>query len=222
MNGERLDPALTTRLDIERPDPAIIEAARALPVATLHEAAGKIGVMPTAIKPTHSHFQLCGPAVTVDGPGGDNLWIHRAIYAAQPGDILVVNVNNQYDHGYWGEIMSTACRAHKLGGLVINGCVRDHGLLNEIGFPVFARGLSIRGTGKDFYARGWINYPTLFDDVIVSPGDLIVGDIDGVVCIPRERAAEVIKASQEREAMEADVLRRLENGETSLSIYGWE
>jgi len=222
MSDNRVNPALTTRATIQRPGTDLIEAARSLPVATLHEAAGKIGVLPTAIKPVHPHFRVCGPAITVDAPGGDNLWIHRAIYAAQPGDILVVNVSKQYDHGYWGEIMSTACRVRRLGGLVINGCVRDHTLLNEIGFPIFARGLSIRGTGKDFQARGWINYPTLFDDVVVSAGDLIVGDSDGVVSIPLDRVAEVVQAACQREVFEADVLKRLEQGESSLAIYGWE
>lgn len=222
MSQARLNPALTTRTDIERPSADLINAARSLPVATLHEAAGKIGVMPSVIKPVHPEFRVCGPAVTVDCPGGDNLWIHRAIYAAQPGDILVVSVNGQYDHGYWGEIMSTACQVRKLGGLVINGCVRDFTLLGEIGFPIFARGLCIRGTGKDFQARGWINHPTLFDDVVVNPGDLIVGDSDGVVSIPRQRVAEVIDAASRREAQEAEILKRLQQGETSLAIYGWD
>jgi 4-hydroxy-4-methyl-2-oxoglutarate aldolase len=117
--------------------------------------------------------------------------------------------------------MSTAAKHRGLAGLVIDGCVRDAVLLETIGFPVFARGLCIRGTGKDFGARGWINAPTLFDDVTVSPGDLIVGDGDGVVSIPRARAAEVVMSSREREQTEARVLERLNAGETTLSIFGW-
>jgi 4-hydroxy-4-methyl-2-oxoglutarate aldolase len=147
--------------------------------------------------------------------------LHRALYAAQPGDVLVVSVGGAYNHGYWGEIMSTAAKHRGLAGLVIDGCVRDAVLLETIGFPVFARGLCIRGTGKDFGARGWINAPTLFDDVTVSPGDLIVGDGDGVVSIPRARAAEVVMSSREREQTEARVLERLNAGETTLSIFGW-
>jgi 4-hydroxy-4-methyl-2-oxoglutarate aldolase len=159
--------------------------------------------------------------VPVHSPGGDNLWLHRAIYAAQPGDVLVVHTNGHYGHGYWGEIMSTAAKMRGLAGLVIDGCVRDGELLARIGFPVFARGLCVRGTGKDLGARGWINAATLFEDVVVSPGDLIVGDGDGVVCIARDRVERVLQVAREREQQEADILKRLENGATTLDIYGW-
>jgi 4-hydroxy-4-methyl-2-oxoglutarate aldolase len=217
----RFNPEPTTRRSIERVDLALLKAAAALPSATLHEAAGKIGALPSAIKPVTRNFKICGPAVTVHAPGGDNLWLHRAIYAAQPGDVLVVYVNEHYEHGYWGEIMSTAAQVQQLGGLVIDGCVRDGVLLEEIGFPVFSRGLCIRGTGKDFDARGWINAPTRFGDVVVNPGDLIVGDSDGVVCVPRQRAGEVIEASTAREAAELSQLSRIRTGESTLDIFGW-
>jgi 4-hydroxy-4-methyl-2-oxoglutarate aldolase len=221
MSKQGLDPSVTTRYDIERVAHEVATAAAAFPTATLHEAAGKIGALPHAIKPVANSFRLSGPALTVHSPGGDNLWLHRALYAAQPGDVLVVSVSGAYNHGYWGEIMSTAAKHRGLAGLVIDGCVRDAVLLETIGFPVFARGLCIRGTGKDFDAQGWINAPTLFDDVTVLPGDLIVGDGDGVVSIPRARAAEVVMSSREREQTEARVLERLNAGETTLSIFGW-
>jgi 4-hydroxy-4-methyl-2-oxoglutarate aldolase len=211
----------TIRAAIDRPEGAVVEAARQLPSATLHEAGGRIGVMPAAIKPVVPAFRLCGPAVTVHSPGGDNLWLHRAIYVAQPGDVLVVHVGGAYDFGYWGEIMSCAARARGLAGLVIDGCVRDGGILADFGLPVFARGLCIRGTGKDDDARGWVNFPTLFDDLTVNPGDLIVGDTDGVVAIPRERAAEVVAAAEQREAKEAAILERLRAGERTLEVYNF-
>ncbi len=211
----------TIRADFERVDAATVAAARALPAATLHEAGGRIGVMPSAIKPVAPSFRVCGPAVTVHSPGGDNLWLHRAIYVAKPGDVLVVNVSGAYDFGYWGEIMSAAGRACRLGGLVIDGCVRDGAVLAEFGFPVFARGLCIRGTGKDFGARGWINHPTLFGDLTVQPGDLIVGDTDGVVAVPRERAEEVVAASIAREAKEAAIVKRIDAGERTLELYNF-
>jgi 4-hydroxy-4-methyl-2-oxoglutarate aldolase len=211
----------TIESSITRTDRATLDAALLLPAATLHEAGGRIGALPWAIKPISPAFRICGPAVTVQSPGGDNLWLHRAIYVAEPGDVLVVHVSGDYDYGYWGEIMATAARARKLGGLVIDGCVRDGVLLADIGFPVFARGLCIRGTGKDFGARGWINHPVLFDDVAIHPGDLIVGDGDGVVAIPRQRAAEIVAASQAREAKEADAIRRIEAGERTLELYNF-
>jgi 4-hydroxy-4-methyl-2-oxoglutarate aldolase len=222
MSTRGLDASATTRREIERVGSDVVRASATLPTATLHEAAGKIGALPHAIKPVANSFRLAGPALTVHSPGGDNLWLHRALYAAQPGDVLVVSVSGAYNHGYWGEIMSTAARHRGLAGLVIDGCVRDGVLLETIGFPVFARGLCIRGTGKDFDARGWINAPTLFEDVTVMPGDLIVGDGDGVVCIPRARAEEVVTLSRAREQSEAAVLERLNVGETTLSIFGWD
>ncbi|HKQ81335.1 MAG TPA: 4-carboxy-4-hydroxy-2-oxoadipate aldolase/oxaloacetate decarboxylase [Steroidobacteraceae bacterium] len=221
MNAQRLDPTLTTRRDIVRVTRDLSAAAAEFPTATLHEAAGKIGALPWAIKPVASSFRLCGPAVTVQAPGGDNLWLHRALDAAESGDVLVVHVSGAYDHGYWGEIMSTAAQARGLGGLVIDGCVRDGVLLEQIGFPVFARGLCIRGTGKDFGARGWINSPILFHDVVVAPGDLVVGDGDGVMCIPREQVPAVLDAARTRTHFETEVLERLRNGESTLRIYGW-
>jgi 4-hydroxy-4-methyl-2-oxoglutarate aldolase len=221
MNAQRLDPAATSRLNIERVEPSVIALAAEFPTATLHEAAGKIGALPHAIKPVAPSFRLCGPAVTVHSPGGDNLWLHRALYAAVPGDVLVVNVSGAYNHGYWGEIMSTAAKVRGLAGLVIDGCVRDGDLLATIGFPVFARGLCIRGTGKDFGARGWINAPTLFEDIVVMPGDLVVGDGDGVVVIPRQSAGEVVAASGTRTQAETKALERLSAGETTLDIFGW-
>ncbi len=178
-------------------------------------------MMPSAIKPVVPTFRICGPAVTVHSPGGDNLWLHRAIYVAQPGDVLVVHVSGAYDFGYWGEIMSCAAKTRGLAGLVIDGCVRDGAILADFGLPVFARGLCIRGTGKDFGARGWINFPTLFDDLTVHAGDLIVGDVDGVVAIPRERAAEVVAAAQQREMKEAATLDRIRAGERTLELYNF-
>lgn len=211
----------TIRSDIERTAASIVAAARDLPAATLHEAGGRIGVMPSAIKPVAPSFRICGPAVTVHSPGGDNLWLHRAIYVAQPGDVLVVHVSGAYDFGYWGEIMSCAAKTRGIAGLVIDGCVRDGAILADFGLPVFARGLCIRGTGKDFGARGWINFPTLFDDLTVNAGDLIVGDVDGIVAIPRERAAEVVDAARQREIKEADTLDRIRAGERTLELYNF-
>jgi 4-hydroxy-4-methyl-2-oxoglutarate aldolase len=221
MTQDRLNPAETTQREIVRVASDLVEAARAFPTATLHEAAAKTGALPWAIKRIAPTFRVCGPAVTVHSPGGDNLWLHRAIYSAQRGDVLVVHTGGQYDHGYWGEIMSTAAKAHGLAGLVIDACVRDGEVLAQIGFPVFGRGMCIRGTGKDFGARGWINAPTLFEDVVVFPGDLIVGDGDGVVCIARAQVAQVLQLARAREQQEADILKQLESGATTLDLYGW-
>jgi 4-hydroxy-4-methyl-2-oxoglutarate aldolase len=211
----------TIRNDIERPEADVVARAARIPTATLHEAGGRIGVMPREVKPVGPRMRLCGPAVTVHSPGGDNLWLHRALYVARPGDVLVVHVSGAVDFGYWGEIMSTAAQALSLGGLVIDGCVRDADPLEALGFPVFAAGLCVRGTGKDHGARGWINHPVRFGDLTVNAGDLIVGDRDGVVALPRERAAEVVASAEAREAKEAGVMKRLLAGERTLEVYNF-
>lgn len=213
------DPATTIRTAIDRVNAQVIETARSLPAATLHEAGGKIGALPSAIKAVAPGFRICGTAVTVHSPGGDNLWLHRALVLAQPGDVLVVYTSGVYEHGYWGEVMTTAAKVRGLAGLVIDGAVRDADLLESIGFPVFSRGLSIRGTGKDYGAIGWINEPVTIGNVTVNAGDLIVGDRDGVVAIPRERAADVVAKAAQREADEAAICKRIEAGETTMQIY---
>lgn len=211
----------TVTADFERPDALQIAAASVLQPATLHEAAGKIGALPPAIKPVHHNFKICGPAFTVHGPGVDNLWLHRALALAKPGDVLVAYVSGAYEAGYWGEVMSTMAKQRGLAGFVIDGCVRDGALLAEIGLPVFSRGLCMRGTGKDFDALGWINAPLLIGEVTIHPGDLIAGDGDGVVVIPKSKIAAAIEDAKKREAQEADILERLRAGESSLDIYGW-
>jgi 4-hydroxy-4-methyl-2-oxoglutarate aldolase len=218
---KRHDPRLTTRPDFQRLPAELVASAAKLPTATLHEAAGKIGALPSVIKPVAPQFKFAGSALTVHSPGGDNLWLHRGLEVAQPGDVMVVFANGAHQHGYWGEIMTTMAKVRGMAGLVIDACVRDGVLLGEIGFPVFARGLCIQGTGKDFGAIGWLNHPVLIGDVVVHAGDLVVGDTDGVVAIPQARAAEVVLAAHKREADEAAILKRLEAGETTMQIYGW-
>lgn len=201
---------------------ALLEKLAKLPTATLHEAGGRIGALPSAIKPVQPQMRLWGPAVTVHSPAGDNLWLHRALYVAQPGDVLVVYATGGYEYGYWGEIMSAAAKARHLGGLVIDACVRDGAILGDFGFPVFSRGLCIRGTGKDFGARGWINHPVLIGDIKVQPGDLVVGDTDGVVVLPRAQAESIAQDALERERKEATILARIAAGERTLEVYRFD
>jgi 4-hydroxy-4-methyl-2-oxoglutarate aldolase len=197
-----------------------LEAARKTSSATVHEAYGRRGQLPHEIKPVWRGVRVCGPAFTVHAPPGDNLWIHRAMVRAQPGDVLVVAVSNAYDYGAWGELMSTAAQCRALGGLVIDGCVRDGALLQQIGFPVFARGLCIRGTVKDASALGWCGAPVLLGDTVVRSGDLILGDDDGLVCVSNKEVEQVLQESRERDEREAQVIQRLNAGETLLDIMG--
>jgi len=165
-------------------------------------------------------MRLSGPAFTVQSPPANNLWLHRAIAEAREGDILVVHVSDHYEAGYWGEVMTVAAMSRGLGGLVIDGGVRDHDQLEELGFPVFSRGLCIRGTGKDPKPPGSLGEPIRIGDVSVCRGDLVVGDADGVVVIPAASADDVLEAAKQRVENESAILERLRNGETTLDIYG--
>jgi 4-hydroxy-4-methyl-2-oxoglutarate aldolase len=196
-----------------------IERARQLSTATLHEAAGQIGALPSAIKPIATGMRVCGIAVPVECPPHDNLWIHRALYVdVPPAAVLVVSVGGAYEAGYWGEILTQAAVERGFGGLVIDGCVRDGTLIAEVGFPVFARGLNIRGTSKE-PTHGGVNRHINIAGVEVRPGDLVVGDADGVVVIPSERTAETLTLAESRDAKEAAILQRIRAGERTLDIY---
>ncbi|MET8877504.1 RraA family protein [Nocardia sp. NPDC004278] len=188
--------------------------------ATLHEAAGRVGALPAVIRPVHPDFELRGPAYPVACTPGHNLWIHRAVYAAPAGSILVVNVGDGVDYGYWGEVLAVAAVARGLRGLVINGGVRDATQLAAMNFPVFSAAVTLRGTGKDPRGAGSLGEPVAIGEVTVHAGDLVVGDADGVVVIPAERVAEVVAASHRREADEAAYMDRLRAGESTMAIYG--
>jgi 4-hydroxy-4-methyl-2-oxoglutarate aldolase len=196
-----------------------IQQALAFGTATLHEAAARTGNLPSYIRPVIPSFKLCGPAFTVHGPGYDNLWIHRAIYAANPGDILVVATGQALEAGYWGEILNEAAMARKLGGLVIEGGVRDSAALARQDFPVFSAGLCMFGTVKDFGARAWLNAPVRIGEVVIQGGDLICGDGDGVVAIPRDKVADVLRASAAREADEAEKIAKIRAGARTVDLY---
>ncbi|MBT7361961.1 MAG: RraA family protein, partial [Rhodospirillaceae bacterium] len=129
--------------------PELLAEAAKIASSTLHEAAGRIGALPSAIKAVAPGMKICGPAFPVKGPPLDNLALHFGIDEAQPGDVVIADVGGHYEGGYFGEVMCTSARARKLGGLVIDGCVRDGAELAEMGWPVYSRGLAMRGTLKD-------------------------------------------------------------------------
>ena len=198
----------------------LINQLAQFPTATIHEAIGKLGALPSAIKPIASSMKLCGTAFTIDSMPADNLLLHRAVAQARAGDILVAKMSDHYEAGYWGELLTVAAMQQGIAGLVIDACVRDADPIEALGFPVFSRGLCIRGTTK--YGNGFLNEPIIIGDVLIRAGDMVVGDRDGVVVIPVNRAAEAIEKSKAREAREAHTLEQLRSGKTTLEIYGWE
>ncbi len=195
--------------------------ARRLGAATLHEAAGRIGALPGKIKPVAPEMTLSGPAFTVHCPALSNLQIHHAIYLAQPGDILVVHVSGGVEAGYWGDILNEAAIGQGLGGLVIDGGVRDTAGLAAAAFPVFSDGVCIRGTGKDFDATAWLGEPVRIGEVTVVPGDLVVGDRDGVVVIPASLVEPTLAAAEAREADERRKIEAIRGGARTLDLYGF-
>lgn len=197
----------------------LAEAAR-LGAATLHEAAGRIGALPSPIKPVAPNMRIAGPAFTVHIPAGDNLWIHRALYAAAPGDVLVVSTSGGLEWGYWGDILNTAAIERHLGGLVIDGGVRDVAGLAAMPFPVFSNGICLNGTIKGFSATAWLRQPIRIGDVVVGQGDLIVGDRDGVVALATEKVADALLGGARRERDEVDKIARIKAGERTIDIYG--
>ena len=188
--------------------------------ATLHEALGKIGNLPSAIKPIVPGMVVCGPAYTVQTMPLDNKILHRAYAFAQPGDVLVAHCSDYYEAGYWGDLMSLGARTKGIAGLVIDACVRDADDIETMSFPVFSRGLCIRGTSS--FENGKLNEPIVIGGVIIHPGDIIVGDRDGVVVVPQGRIEEAIIKAQAREVREESIRKQLQQGKTSIQIYGWE
>lgn len=200
----------------ERPSRSDIAAIGAFSAATLHEALGQGGAMPFAIKPIYSGMRICGPALTVDCRPGDNLAIHVAVSRAEPGDVLVVDYKGYVEAGPFGDVLATQCIAAGIAGMVIDGCVRDGISLRDMGFPVFARGLNMKGTSKA--APGSVGVPIVCAGVPVAPGDVIVGDDDGVVVVPRARVAAVARMAGEREAKEASMREELRGGATTIDL----
>ena len=187
--------------------------------ATLHEALGRIGNLPSAIKPIAPGMRLCGPAYTVQTMPRDNKILHRAYASAQPGDVLVASCSAYYEAGYWGDLMSLGAKTQGIAGLVIDACVRDADDVEAMGFPVFSRGLCIRGTTS--LEDGTLNQPIIIGEVMIYPGDIIVGDRDGVVVVPQGRIEEAIEKATARERREVSIREQLRQGKTSIQIYGW-
>ncbi len=163
-------------------------------------------------------MRVCGPAVTVKVRPGDNLMLHKAIYVARPGDVIVADAQGFVEAGAWGEIMTVAAQARSLAGLVFNGGIRDAAEIAQLGFPAFSAGVSIKGTEK--VSLGLINHQLVMDSIVINPGDLVIGDRDGVVIVRREDAEDVLQKSRDREQKEARAMERLRAGESTLDMYG--
>lgn len=195
-----------------------IDAMKKLGSATIHEAQGQTGALDSCIRPVDPSQRLCGPALTVDCRPDDNLAIHYALTKAKPGDVLVVDAKGFTEAGPWGDLLTLAAQRLGIVGLVINGAVRDADSIIEMGFPTFARGLSIKGTNK--CQPGKVNVPVMIGNVLINPGDIIVGDRDGLVVVEQHRVEEVIQLSHAREDKEEGIRRGIESGVSTVQLLG--
>ncbi|HBM74727.1 MAG TPA: dimethylmenaquinone methyltransferase [Clostridiaceae bacterium] len=191
-----------------------------LPTGNICDANGKTGNMDPAIKPIDPKSKLVGPAYTVRCQPRDNLSIHKAMLDAPKGSVLVVDLGGYCGAGHFGEIMTLGCQVKGIAGLVIDGSIRDAEDIEEMGFPVFCRAFNPGGTVKE--TVGPTNIPIQCGGVLVKPGDIIIGDRDGVVVVPEENADEVLKRAEAIKAKEIKVKEMLRQGKSTAEIYGFE
>ncbi|MBI1218641.1 MAG: 4-carboxy-4-hydroxy-2-oxoadipate aldolase/oxaloacetate decarboxylase [Rhodobacteraceae bacterium] len=215
-----MEPVVYTK--IPRIDAGLIARAAKLNVADLHEGMGavpgRLGLMQPQMKPLFQRARVCGQAITSYNYPGDNLLLHAAIQVAQPGDVIVVSNGGSRMGALWGDVVTHYCQIRGIAGAVIDGPARDSLQISELGFPVFASVISVSHPEKR--GPGSVNVPVSVAGVTVNPGDLILGDADGVLVVPPELVEQSVERAEARIAKEADQRSKMDAGAIMADLIG--
>ena len=210
-------PSTVVVKNVPRPDLALLKRLGQFGVATVHEAQGRTGLLAPYMRPIYAGAKASGSALTVLAHPGDNTMLHVAAEVCRPGDLIVVALSSENSDGLLGELLATSFRSRGAAGLVIDAGCRDVAEIAKMGFPVWSKAISAKGTVKA--TLGSVNVPVVCAGAVVQPGDAILADDDGIVTVPQSELDAVLQAAQQREEREAKVRARLAAGELGLDIY---